>query len=79
MSTTRKDAMLAAVDSVDGVHELRLVVKAYVDARVDPAAILEDLEQIRDLVSDEDEEKVMDVMDLLTGWCAPSGRLLPPD
>jgi hypothetical protein len=38
---------------------------------------LEDLEQIRALVPDDTEELVMDVMDLLTGWCATASKPTP--
>lgn len=78
MSTEHRDAMLAAVESTGGRESLRLVVKGYVDGGVDGDLLLEDLSQIRALVTPETEEHVLDVMDLLTGWCAPSARLIPP-
>jgi hypothetical protein len=79
MSVERRDAMLAAVESEDdGREQLRLVVKGYVDGGVDPDLLLEDLSQISGLVAPEIEDDVLDVMDLLTGWCASSARLVPP-
>lgn len=79
MSTERRDEMLAAVEHPDGFDRLRVVVKRLLDDGTPGAALLEDLSQIRGLVSTDDEEKVLDVMDLLTGWCAPEFRLAPPE
>lgn len=78
MSTERRDEMLAAVEHAEGFERLRAVVKRLLDEGTPGAAILEDLSQIRGLVSSEDEDSVLDVMDLLTGWCAPEFRLVPP-
>ncbi len=79
MSTERRDEMLAAVEHADGFDRLRVVVRRLLDEGTPGAALLEDLSQIRGLVSTDDEEKVLDVMDLLTGWCAPEFRLAPPE
>lgn len=48
------------------------------DEGISDAVLREDLDQIRGLVSPDDEDKVLDVMDLLVGWCAPSARLTSP-
>lgn len=71
--------MLAAVEATDGFDRLRAVVKQLLDDGVDSDVLMEDLGQIRGLVSTDDEDKVLDVMDLLVGWCAPEFRLAPPE
>ena len=79
MSTERRDEMLTAVENADGFERLRVVVKRLLDEGAAGTILLEDLGQIRGLVSAEDEDKVLDVMDLLTGWCAPEFRLGQPE
>lgn len=79
MSTERRDEMLTAVEHAEGFERLREVVKRLLDEGTPGAVLLEDLSQIRGLVSPEDEDSVLDVMDLLTGWCAPEFRLVPPE
>jgi hypothetical protein len=71
--------MLAAVEHVEGLERLRAVVKRLLDDGADGEVLMEDLRQIRGLVSPDDEDVVLDVMDLLTGWCAPEFRLMPPE
>lgn len=79
MSVERRDQMLAAVEAIDGFDRLRAVVKQLLDEGVQSDGLMEDLRQIRGLVSTDDEDKVLDVMDLLVGWCAPEFRLAPPE
>jgi hypothetical protein len=79
VSAERRDQMLAAVEAIDGFDRLRAVVKQLLDEGVQSDDLMEDLRQIRGLVSTEDEDKVLDVMDLLVGWCAPEFRLAPPE
>lgn len=79
VSIERRDRMLVAVEHVEGFEPLRAVVKRMLDEGIAGDALLEDLSQIRGLVSPDDEETVLDVMDLLTGWCAPQFRLIPPE
>jgi hypothetical protein len=71
-----RDAMIAAVELEQGFEALRCVVKALLAAGQPGESLLEDLSSIRALVSEDLEDKVLDVMDLLTGWCAPSERLV---
>ncbi|MGQ0847003.1 MAG: hypothetical protein ACT4QF_23020 [Sporichthyaceae bacterium] len=78
MSATRRDEMLSAVGTDPRFDRLRAVVQRLLEARVGVALLLEDLDAIRALVPSEVEDDVLDVMDLLTGWCAPSARLEPP-
>ena len=59
----------------DGFTALRDLVKRLLDGGVSGEVLLEDLSQIRALVSEHVEDLVLDVMDLLTGWCAPQFRL----
>lgn len=67
--------MLHSVESDPGFVNLRSVVQATLDDGIHGGVLLEDLEQIRGLVSDRLEDMVLDVMDLLVGWCAPSAVL----
>lgn len=79
MRTQRRDRMLAAMEHAEGFECLRQVVKRMLDEGIVSAVLLEDLDQIRALVSPDGEDKVLDVMDLLVGWCAPQACLPPPE
>jgi hypothetical protein len=67
--------MLTAVESSDGSKALRALVQGYLDEDIPSEQLVEDLDQIRALLPEEVEDSVLDVMDLLVGWCAPSARL----
>jgi len=67
--------MLQAVEGDGGFTALRDLVKRLLDGGVAGEILLEDLSQIRGLVSEHVEDLVLDVMYLLTGWCAPQFRL----
>ncbi len=69
--------MLLAVEHHEGFERLRDVVKQLLDEGAPGEGLLEDLGQVSGLVSTADEDKVLDVMDLLVGWCAPGFRLAP--
>lgn len=71
--------MLAAVELPEGRERLRSLVERMLADRIPTETLLDDLSGIRGLVSQDVEDKILDVMDLLVGWCAPSARLLPPD
>lgn len=75
MSERRRDQMLDAVESPEGFERLRDLVKGLLDSGLSEESLLEDLTQIRALVPDEVEDQVLDVMDLLVGWCAPQYKL----
>jgi hypothetical protein len=75
MTAERREAMLIAVESSGGFDNLRALVKRYLDKGIQGEQLLDDLSQIRALVADDLEESVLDVMDLLVGWCAPEFRL----
>jgi hypothetical protein len=67
--------MLEAVESPQGFDALRAVVRELLATHRRREDLLEDLSQIRKLVDEPTEDVVLDVMDLLAGWCAPSARL----
>ena len=75
MTAERRESMLIAVESSHGFDNLRALVKQYLDDGIRAEQLLEDLTQIRALVPEHVEELVLDVMDLLVGWCAPEFRL----
>jgi hypothetical protein len=77
MTAERRESMLIAVESAQGFSGLRALVKRYLDDGIPVDQLLEDLSQIRALVSEHTEESVLDVMDLLVGWCAPEFKLTP--
>jgi hypothetical protein len=77
MTAERREFMLIAVESAHGFDSLRTLVKQYLDDGIPGDHLLEDLSQIRALVPEDVEESVLDVMDLLVGWCAPEFRLAP--
>jgi hypothetical protein len=69
--------MLQAIEAGSGFEDLRDLTQRLLDEGVPSDVLLDDLGQIRGLVTDEQEESVLDVMDLLVGWCAPSAKLTP--
>ena len=73
----RRDAMIAAVEGEDGFKALKVVVRRFVAEEVPLPVLMNDLDQIRGLVSDEDEDHVLDVMDLVVGYCGPHARIGP--
>lgn len=73
----RRDQMLDAAESPSAFDNLRALVQALLDAGTPAEVLLDDLGQIRGLVTSDQEEDVLDVMDLLTGWCAPGVALRP--
>ena len=64
-----------SIEHADGFERLRVVVKRLLDEGTAGAVLLADLREIRGLVPPKDENTVLDVMDLLSGWCAPEFRL----
>jgi hypothetical protein len=71
--------MVAAVESPDGFDQLRALVQNELESGAESDALLADLDDIRRLVDGQTEDGVLDVMDLLVGWCAPEARLRGPD
>ena len=66
---------MEAAESGNGFERLRDLIQDYLDRGISKDTLLEDLGQIRRLVEDEVEDHVLDVMDLLVGWCAPNFKL----
>jgi N-acetylmuramic acid 6-phosphate (MurNAc-6-P) etherase len=71
----RRDQMLEAAESPGGFSRLRDLVQNLLDSGLSEESLLEDLGEIRALVPEDVEDLIMEVMDLLVGWCAPSARL----
>lgn len=69
--------MLHAIESGSGFEDLRDLTQRFLDEGTPPEVLLDDLAQVCGLVPEHQEETVLDVMDLLVGWCAPSARLTP--
>lgn len=74
MSAQQQDQMLEAFVS-GGSEGLRDRVQQFLDQGVSSEVLLAELGRIRRVVSEDQEETVLDVVDLLVGWCAPSARL----
>jgi hypothetical protein len=71
----RRNLMLTAVGSARGAGRLYDVVR---QLRADGCAkevLLADLEEIRCLVTEDVEDEVLDVMDVLSDWCSPHNRI----
>ncbi|MEP6651038.1 MAG: type II toxin-antitoxin system VapB family antitoxin [Lapillicoccus sp.] len=73
----RRDAMIEAVESDQGVDALCAVVRQFVAEEIPLQTLMEDLDQIRALVSERDEDSVLDVMDFVVGNCGPIARIGP--
>jgi hypothetical protein len=77
-------AIEEALRSDDRVGALRRLAQHLLDEGSEPETLLGQLErarqELREAGREEDEDAVMDVMDLLTGWCSPHMRLpaVPP-
>ena len=69
--------MLEAVEGPSGFQSLRGVVVDLVEAGMSPDLLIEDMEQLRALISEEHEDIMLEVMDQLVGYCAPRTRILP--
>lgn len=54
---------------------LRRVAAEAIDAGVDRAVVLTLLEQMREGLDDDREDLLLEVMDLLTGFCGPEAEL----
>jgi hypothetical protein len=75
VAVERFERLAAAAKSDDTFIAVRQVVQDLLNEGQTEEAILADLEKVRSFVSDEREDSVLDVMDLLVGWCAPSAKL----
>jgi hypothetical protein len=73
----RRDAMLEAVEGGDGFQALRSLVQGLAGEGVDLRTLLDDLDQLRPLVAEAEEDAITDVMDLVVGYCTPTARIGP--
>src|SRR5215510_11259697 len=64
-SGTREDAICA----------LRTLLSKALEDGEKREAILTKLEELRKLISDEQEDILLEVMDFLVGWCSPHAKL----
>jgi uncharacterized protein YgfB (UPF0149 family) len=69
--------MLRAVEGPGGRERLRDLAQELLDEGIPTEELYEDLTEIHALLPEDEEEAMMDIMDALTGWCAPSYRLEP--
>ena len=67
--------MLNAVEGATMYGPLRDAVKAFIDAGVPVQVVYLDLDQIRGLLPEHEEDIVLDVMDLVAGDCHPDARI----
>lgn len=74
VNSDRRDQLLEALES-DGSGGMRDLTQRLLDKDVPTEILLDDLGQIRGLVTEDQEETVLDIMDRLAGWCAPSARM----
>lgn len=77
MSAGHRQQLLDAALSEDPTAKMRTLAQRFLDAGTHAEQLLQDLDAIREAVPEQTEESVLEVMDLLTGWCAPSARLTP--
>lgn len=71
----RRDLLVQAVVETRSMEGLRVAARDLLRAGVPAETLVEDLEAVRSTVPTELEDVVLDVMDLLAGWCAPTARL----
>lgn len=73
----RRDRMLVAVEGPGGRDRLGDYLQELLDEGIPAEELYEDLTEIHALLPEDEEEAMLDMMDALTGWCAPSARLEP--
>ncbi|RCS22058.1 DUF2867 domain-containing protein [Phyllobacterium salinisoli] len=76
-ATDRRLAFKTAVQQSE--ETLREVIRENLRGGAAEADLLADLETIRNELSEEVEDRVLNVMDLLIGWCGPHARLSRDD
>jgi hypothetical protein len=76
---TFEEQLEATLHSSQPPEELRSLVLRLHAEGFDQAAILERFEnvrrQLREAGREKEEDAILDVMDLITGWCSPSMKL----
>lgn len=73
MATT--DEFYAALVSEHRLEELRRAIEHELQAGMPRDEMVAKLEALRSVLSDSDEDFVLDVLDFVTGWCSPPVRL----
>jgi hypothetical protein len=73
----RRDRMLVAVEGPGGRDQLGDYLQELLDEGISSEDLYEDLTEIHTLLPEDEQEVMLDMMDALTGWCAPSARLEP--
>ena len=71
----RRGRLASAIDKDPVTGNLRAVVSALLEEGETATVLLEDLAALRRLYPDDTADRVMDVMDMLSGWCGPNARL----
>ncbi len=74
-----RERFLQAALSADGYESLVALVQQQLDQGDTAETLVADLTDVRPFLPSESEDDVLDVMDRLVGWCAPSARLLPTE
>jgi len=75
--TRRRELMIEALEGDYAFEALKALIQGLLNEGIANEILLEDLAQIKGLLPGKLEEIAEDVMDLLTGWCAPEARLVP--
>ena len=80
MEQDLQNQLLRALERSDAYQALRQVVLAWKASGMSRQAVLNVFEQVRPTLSEQEtkEEHLLDVMDCIVGYCAPSARLFEP-
>ena len=73
----RRVHMQVAVEGPGGRDRLGDYLQELLDEGIPAEELYEDLTEIHTLFPEDEQEAMLDMMDALTGWCAPSARLEP--
>jgi hypothetical protein len=58
-------------------EELVRIVRAHKNLGLTKSAALQALATLRSSVTDPQEDRILDLMDIVSGWCAPDQRIYP--
>ncbi len=77
MEQDLQNQLLRALEQSDAYEALRQVVLAWKASGMSQQAVLSVFEQVRPALSEQEtkEDLLLDVMDCIVGYCAPSARL----
>lgn len=64
-----------AINRSDAFNEIRTAIILAVEQGESKENILYELEKLRQIVDDAQEDVILEVMDFLTGWCSPHMRI----